>query len=58
VRIGLEVLLDRIQSIELDRSRPVELLPNLMTRGHKEVPLIVSRPQGRSLTGAADWRAP
>jgi len=42
VRIGAEILLERLETIELDRSRPLELLPDLMTRAYKELPLIVS----------------
>jgi cytochrome P450 len=43
VRIAVEVLLERLETIELDRSRPLELLPDLMTRSYKELPLIVSK---------------
>jgi cytochrome P450 len=43
VRIAAEILLERLETIELDRSRPLELLPDLMTRAYKELPLIVSK---------------
>lgn len=43
MRIAAESLLERLETIELDRSRPLELLPDLMTRAYKELPLVVSK---------------
>ncbi len=48
VRIAIEILLERVRSIELDRSQPLELLPELMTRAYRELPLIVSKPEEHS----------
>jgi cytochrome P450 len=43
VRIAAEMLIERLETIELDRSRPLELLPDLMTRAYRELPLVVSQ---------------
>jgi cytochrome P450 len=48
VRIGAEVVLDCLASIELDGGRPLEFRPELMTRAYRELPLIVSGRDGRA----------
>lgn len=40
LRIGTELLLDRFEDIRLDTSRPLEFLPDLMTRSYRELPLL------------------
>jgi len=45
-RIAVEVLLRRVGRFALDPARPPRFLPDLMTRGYAEVPLVVSAVSG------------
>lgn len=55
-RVAFETLLDRCDALALDPQRPPQLAPDLMTRSHSSLPLLLSRAAAAAGAATLDRR--